>query len=128
VGIRIGSGADILGRKLELVEESSPSPLVDEPNLKLTSEQGETSKASNLYSDLIAASTSANRKDINPNGIVVKFARLQIKPPPENVDGKVLEAYLSEQEFVALFKITPTNFYKLPKWQQLVKKKETGVF
>jgi len=78
VGIRIGSGEDILGRKLELVEESSPSPLVDEPNLKLTSEQGETSKASNLYSDLIAASTSANRKDINPNGIVVKFARLQV--------------------------------------------------
>jgi len=71
---------------------------------------------------------AGGRKDLNPNGLVVQFERLKIKPPPEGVDGENLEAYLSVAEFKAHFKKDPLVFYSLPKWQQLRIKKDARLF
>jgi len=127
---------DFSARKLESIEPTETSSTSSRRSSASASSESSASGSSAASSnssekDLqlnIAASTAAGRTDINPNGIVVEFARLKIKPPPDSVDGHVLEAYLSVKDFIALFKMTPTNYYKLPKWQQIQKKKEAGVF
>lgn len=64
----------------------------------------------------------------NPDGIVVDFDRLKVKPTPEGVDGGHLEAFLSVEEFQELFGTSMDKFYALPIWKQLVVKKDKDLF
>lgn len=64
----------------------------------------------------------------NPDGIVVDFDRLKVKPTPEGVDGGHLEAFLSVEEFKELFGTSMEHFYAQPIWKQLVIKKDKGLF
>lgn len=47
---------------------------------------------------------------------------------PDTVDLTMKEAYLSDEEFEAVFKMTRAAFNALPKWKQAGKKKEVGLF
>jgi hypothetical protein len=47
---------------------------------------------------------------------------------PSGDDPTRKEAKLSDEEFEAKLKMTKAEFYKLPKWRQDAKKKETGLF
>lgn len=69
-----------------------------------------------------------NINQFNPDGIVWDYDRLKVKPTPEGVDPTHLEAYLSVKEFQEIFKMTMDQFYSLPKWKQLVIKKEVKLF
>lgn len=69
-----------------------------------------------------------NINQFNPEGIVWDYDRLKVKPTPEGVDPTHLEAYLSVKEFQEMFKMTMDQFYALPKWKQLVIKKEVKLF
>lgn len=69
-----------------------------------------------------------NTSKWNPEGLVVDFDRLKVKPIPEGVDGGHLEAFLSVEEFFEIFGTTIDKFYALPIWKQLVVKKEKGMF
>jgi hypothetical protein len=69
-----------------------------------------------------------NVNKYNPDGIVVDFDRLKVKPTPEGVDGGHLEAFLSVEEFSELFGTTIDKFYAMPIWKQLVIKKDKGMF
>ena len=69
-----------------------------------------------------------NISKYNPDGIVVDFDRLKVKPTPEGVDGGHLEAFLSVEEFHELFGTTIDKFHALPIWKQLVIKKDKGMF
>lgn len=64
----------------------------------------------------------------NPDGIVVDFDRLKVKPTPEGVDGGHLEAFLSLEEFQEIFRMSMDSFYALPIWKQLVVKKDKELF
>lgn len=41
-----------------------------------------------------------------------------VKKAPEDVDDTRLEAYLSDQEFQRIFRMSKTQFYKEPAWKQ----------
>jgi len=75
-----------------------------------------------------SASWAAGLKDLNPDNLVVAWERLLIKPSPKGVDGSRLEAYLEENEFLSRFKMTSSEFYKLPKWKQITVRKDVGLF
>ena len=65
----------------------------------------------------------------NPQGLIVDFDRLRVKPTPEGVDGAHLEAYLSDDQWKQFFKTTTRDeYYKMPAWQQLRLKKTIGLF
>jgi len=64
----------------------------------------------------------------NPKGIIVDYDRLRVTPLPEGVDGANKEAYLSAEQFKQFVKMSPEDFYKLPKWKQLRVKQESGLF
>eukprot|EP01130_Rhizamoeba_saxonica_P018040 TRINITY_DN8927_c0_g1_i1.p1 TRINITY_DN8927_c0_g1~~TRINITY_DN8927_c0_g1_i1.p1 ORF type:complete len:849 (-),score=234.30 TRINITY_DN8927_c0_g1_i1:52-2598(-) len=72
--------------------------------------------------------TQTPRGAIDTNGLVVDYDRLIVKPLPDGVDGAHLEAYLSDEQFLEFVKMTPGEFYKLPKWKAIRVKKETGLF
>eukprot|EP01114_Cavostelium_apophysatum_P013389 TRINITY_DN3235_c0_g1_i2.p1 TRINITY_DN3235_c0_g1~~TRINITY_DN3235_c0_g1_i2.p1 ORF type:complete len:1475 (-),score=468.43 TRINITY_DN3235_c0_g1_i2:24-4448(-) len=48
--------------------------------------------------------------------------------PPKELDKTKLEAYLEESEFSKVFGCSKADFYKLPKWKQLGRRKEVGLF
>ena len=60
----------------------------------------------------------------------VKYSYEQLKRGglPETVDLTVKEAYLTDEEFQTVFKMTRAAYNALPKWKQANKKKETGLF
>ncbi|XP_077997526.1 uncharacterized protein LOC144450723 isoform X6 [Glandiceps talaboti] len=53
---------------------------------------------------------------------------LMDRPPPEGVDPKKLEAYLSNEEFEEVLGMSKDDFYQLPSWKQNNVKKEVGLF
>eukprot|EP01127_Copromyxa_protea_P006780 TRINITY_DN16767_c0_g1_i1.p1 TRINITY_DN16767_c0_g1~~TRINITY_DN16767_c0_g1_i1.p1 ORF type:complete len:856 (-),score=218.45 TRINITY_DN16767_c0_g1_i1:48-2615(-) len=67
-------------------------------------------------------------KKLNPDGLIVDFDRLKVKPTPEGVNGANLEAYLSDEQFATFIKLTRAEFYALPQWKQLRHKKAVGLF
>jgi septin family protein len=48
--------------------------------------------------------------------------------PPKECDKGQLEAYLTDEEFEKVFKMTRQKYYEQPKWKQLRQKKEVGLF
>ncbi|KAF4368200.1 hypothetical protein F8388_022833 [Cannabis sativa] len=56
----------------------------------------------------------------NINLIIYPCERLKVvsSDPVPGIDVTKREAYLSDEEFVAKFRMTKGNFYKLPKWKQ----------
>ncbi|CAI9779484.1 unnamed protein product [Fraxinus pennsylvanica] len=48
--------------------------------------------------------------------------------PVTGIDFKRREAYLSDEEFQAIFGMTKEAFYKLPKWKQDMQKKKVDLF
>jgi len=55
------------------------------------------------------------------------YADLKDKKVP-NIDMSKQEAYLSDAEFMTVFKVSKADFYKMPKWKQDAKKKEMTLF
>eukprot|EP01083_Nonionella_stella_P286274 974365_1 len=47
---------------------------------------------------------------------------------PKSVNLKELEEYLADDEFESIFKMSRTEFTKLPKWRQQKQKKNVGLF
>jgi hypothetical protein len=47
---------------------------------------------------------------------------------PEGVDSTVLEIYLSDEEFIKVFKMNREQWAKTPSWQKVNKKKEVNLF
>jgi len=60
------------------------------------------------------------------------FSYEQLKAHSENpvtgIDFKRREAYLSDEEFQTVFRVTKEAFYKLPKWKQDMQKKKFDLF
>ena len=50
------------------------------------------------------------------------------KEVPEDVDLARKEMYLDDDTFMALFNMDKSQFVALPKWRQVAKKKELGLF
>jgi septin family protein len=48
--------------------------------------------------------------------------------PPKECDKGQLEAYLTDEDFEKVFKMTRQKYYEQPKWKQLRQKKEVGLF
>lgn len=48
--------------------------------------------------------------------------------PPSSVDKSDLPAYLEPSEFQQVFGVSKDAFYNLPKWKQIAKKSEAGLF
>jgi tetratricopeptide (TPR) repeat protein len=61
-------------------------------------------------------------------GVVISYEELRCIKGASKVDPRFKEAYLSEQEFKAVFKCNKESFYKLPKWKQCVRRKELDLF
>jgi len=122
--------SDIYSRSPQLVAVSAPNT-ISTPVSNLVGTQSLLTSESTFHpstEEPVAVSVYAQLKEVNPNGIIVKFERLRIKPPPEGVDGENMEGYLSVQEFKEYFKKDPHVFFNLPKWQRLQIKKEIGLF
>ncbi|TMW98663.1 hypothetical protein EJD97_003653 [Solanum chilense] len=58
------------------------------------------------------------------------YERLKAKSknPVTRIDFKRREAYLSDEEFQSILKMTKESFYKLPKWKQDIHKKKVDLF
>ncbi|MBA0552287.1 hypothetical protein Golob_023113, partial [Gossypium lobatum] len=72
-------------------------------------------------------------QDENGNGSTQStFSYEQLKAKSENpvtgIDFKRREAYLSDEEFQAVFGMEKEAFYKLPKWKQDMLKKKVDLF
>ncbi|XP_022842295.1 villin-3-like [Olea europaea var. sylvestris] len=59
-----------------------------------------------------------------------RYEQLKAKSnkPVTGIDFKRREAYLSDEEFQAIFGMTKEAFYKLPKWKQDMQKKKVDLF
>ena len=57
-----------------------------------------------------------------------KFDLSELKGKLPGVDPARKEAYLKDDEFKTVFKMTLDDFYKLPKWKQVNQKKQHGIF
>jgi len=60
--------------------------------------------------------------------IFFPYSELIKLPPPPEVDISKRELYLEDTEFASLFKLTKKEFVVLPKWKQIVLKKEVKLF
>lgn len=72
--------------------------------------------------------SAKNTNQFNPEGLTWDHDRLKVRPPPDGVDILHLEAFLSVEEFHEIFGMDIEQFYKLPRWKQLVLKKEKKLF
>jgi serine/threonine-protein phosphatase 2B catalytic subunit len=59
---------------------------------------------------------------------VIPYEKLKTRAIGPTVQIDKLEAYLSDEEFVKVFGLNKTDFYKLPKWKQRDKKKAANLF
>jgi len=48
--------------------------------------------------------------------------------PPKDLDKGNLPEYLDPAEFPAVFGMSKDAYFKLPKWKQIAKKSEVGLF
>ena len=56
------------------------------------------------------------------------WAELTAKQKPKGLDNSRLESYLSDEEFKERFGTTKEDFYKLPGWRRVKKKKDLKFF
>lgn len=56
------------------------------------------------------------------------WEELQTRPLPAGVDPAKIETYLSEPVFQEKFKMSKSEFQSCPRWKQIEKKKEAGLF
>jgi len=56
------------------------------------------------------------------------YKELTQKPPPKYIDATKLEAYLSNDEFKEIFKMSKEDFEKLPIWKQESLKKDVDLY
>jgi len=62
-------------------------------------------------------------------GCTFSFKKLkEFVPEKSSIKWSERERYLKENEFEQIFSITKEEFQKLPKWRQVLKKKEVGLF
>ncbi|KAH0721258.1 hypothetical protein KY290_006737 [Solanum tuberosum] len=68
--------------------------------------------------------------DSDGSQITYSYERLKAKSknPVTRIDFKRREAYLSDEEFQSILKMTKESFYKLPKWKQDIHKKKVDLF
>ena len=52
---------------------------------------------------------------------------LRLKAAPPGLDSTKLEQYLADDEFQAVFGIAKADFYGLPQWVQIKRRKEVGL-
>jgi hypothetical protein len=57
-----------------------------------------------------------------------KFDLSDLKGKMPGVDPAKKEAYMKDDEFMTVFKMTLDDFYKQPKWKQINQKKQNGIF
>ncbi|KAL9254368.1 Villin-2-like protein [Drosera capensis] len=131
---------------LKSARSSSPpasgSPLASaeskNPEAELAEESEEVSEAKESVSLEIA--NDDNHEDSGPSqaeearteGTQSTFSYDQLKARSENpvtgIDFKRREAYLSEENFQAVFGMTKGEFYKVPKWKQDLLKRKVDLF
>uniref|UniRef100_A0A3Q7JFB7 HP domain-containing protein n=1 Tax=Solanum lycopersicum TaxID=4081 RepID=A0A3Q7JFB7_SOLLC len=68
--------------------------------------------------------------DTDGSQTTYSYERLKAKSknPVTRIDFKRREAYLSDEEFQSILKMTKESFYKLPKWKQDIHKKKVDLF
>ena len=65
---------------------------------------------------------------LDPAEVEISYAKLREAECPEGIDKLRKEEYLSDDEFLEVFKMTKEQYLKLPKWRRINKKKEVGLF
>ncbi|CAK9182410.1 unnamed protein product [Ilex paraguariensis] len=91
---------------VELVSETNGDESEPNPGAEQDEDGSESSQSTFSYEQLKAKSNS----------------------PVTGIDFKRREAYLSDEEFLAVLGMTKEAFYKLPKWKQDVHKKKVDLF
>ncbi|MBA0701144.1 hypothetical protein Goari_022637, partial [Gossypium aridum] len=110
----------------EAKSEVDPSELADSQEVPEAKETGVVSETSGEDSE----PKQEREQDENGNGSTQStFSYEQLKAKSENpvtgIDFKRREAYLSDEEFQAVFGMEKEAFYKLPKWKQDMLKKKS---
>ncbi|XP_012470662.1 villin-2 [Gossypium raimondii] len=113
----------------EAKSEVDPSELADSQEVPEAKETGVVSETSGEDSE----PKQEREQDENGNGSTQStFSYEQLKAKSENpvtgIDFKRREAYLSDEEFQAVFGMEKEAFYKLPKWKQDMLKKKVDLF
>ncbi|KAG4211595.1 hypothetical protein ERO13_A02G107500v2 [Gossypium hirsutum] len=113
----------------EAKSEVDPSELADSREVPEAKETGVVSETSGEDSE----PKQEREQDENGNGSTQStFSYEQLKAKSENpvtgIDFKRREAYLSDEEFQAVFGMEKEAFYKLPKWKQDMLKKKVDLF
>jgi len=75
-----------------------------------------------------AAPPSASASASASNGSSFSLEQLKKRPPPAGCDVKMLETYLSDDEFMSVFKTTKAEFAKLPVFKKNSEKQKHGLF
>ncbi|XP_055807381.1 villin-2-like [Solanum dulcamara] len=74
----------------------------------------------------------AEQEETGSDGSQTTFSYERLKAKSKNpvtrIDFKRREAYLSDEEFQSILKMTKESFYKLPKWKQDIHKKKVDLF
>ncbi|KAL0214904.1 hypothetical protein P9112_007088 [Eukaryota sp. TZLM1-RC] len=108
------SFVDPLANKTPKKQTDKEAEFLSQTKVKLVTErEGNTTPSVNL--------TSA--KDTIPPKTLAKLTNL-----PDEFDRTCLESYLDDEAFAKEFGMSKGEFYALPKWKQVRKKKETGFF
>ncbi|XP_017502790.3 advillin isoform X4 [Manis javanica] len=93
---------------------------------QLKEELGDAAAVTRIMADVKNATFSLNPE---PKYYSIEvLLKNQNQELPEDVDPAKKENYLSEQDFVSVFRITRGQFAALPGWKQLQMKKEKGLF
>ncbi|KAH1114403.1 hypothetical protein J1N35_007781 [Gossypium stocksii] len=113
----------------EAKSQVDPSELADSQEVPEAKETGVVSETSGEDSE----PKQEREQDENGNGSTQStFSYEQLKAKSENpvtgIDFKRREAYLSDEEFQAVFGMEKEAFYKLPKWKQDMLKKKVDLF
>lgn len=98
---------------------------------EVTTETSETiQEAPNGEDSATKSTTDGNECDSVDSQSTFSYEQLKAKSdnPVTGIDFKRREAYLSSEEFEAVFGMTKEAFYKIPKWKQDMMKKKVDLF
>eukprot|EP01080_Neovahlkampfia_damariscottae_P006648 gene6648-10813_t len=131
-----GEKSSFYSRKFTLELAEKYTKKVEAKNLFVVKSKGEPIDFSILFQAWVVSSNSkVEKKLLNSRKILDEYQRttysynqLLSDELPEGVDATKLETYLSEEEFVEIFKMEIEEFKKLPKHKQQNRKKEVYLF
>ncbi|KVH94754.1 Gelsolin domain-containing protein [Cynara cardunculus var. scolymus] len=112
----------------QVITEPIPETNEEESSMKQTTEDSSTKQTTE------DSSTKQIHEQEEGGGVDIQTSysyeqlNTKSKNPITGIDYKKREAYLSPEEFEAIFKMTKEAFYQLPRWKQDQNKKKVDLF